>query len=236
MVKDLRRQLEQYAELDYKQFNEKLLPGVWNVLGVRMPKLREIAKQIAKKEASAFLDEIEDVVRKTELCYEEKMVYGLVIGYTKMSQDAYRQRLDTFVPVINNWGVCDSCCMTYKWMKKQPEYWWDYLVGWIETDTEFGIRFGLVCMLNHFIEEAYIQKIFTVCNGLRNEGYYAKMAAAWLISMCFVKFPECTYDFLQTDEMDVFTHNKSIQKTCESYRVTKEWKAAVRALKRKNEY
>lgn len=239
----VRVQLEQLAESDYKQFNKKLLPGVTNILGVRLPKLREIAKQTARQDAGAYLAGMRASVRDAdECCYEEKMLFGLVIGYAKMNDNQYKEWLDVFVPVIDNWGVCDSCCMTYKWMGKQPDVWWDYVKGWTDSGTEFGIRFGLVCILDHFVDELHIQEIFDTVDSLyengsgsflrREKGYYAKMAAAWLVSVCFVKFPEQTFAFLQSNKMDDFTQNKSIQKTCESYRVTKEWKARIRALKR----
>lgn len=232
MRQEIRTQLEQSAEADYKAFNENLLPGVSHILGVRLPKLREIAKKTAKQDAVRYLTELQEAVRLEDIYFEEKMLYGLVIGYAKMDDNQYREWLDAFVPVIDNWSVCDSCCMTYKWMEKQPAYWWDYLERWIETDTEFGIRFGLVSILAHFVDEAHIVDIFGICSRIHSEGYYAKMAAAWLVSVCFVKFPKETYAFLQCDQMDDFTHNKSIQKTCESYRVSKEWKALARSLRR----
>lgn len=231
---EMRKHLEQLSEEDYKEFNQKLIPGVSNMLGVRLPKLREIAKKAAKDDGMAYLEEMKSAGWKDQnaFYYEEKMMYGLVIGYVKTDDESRCRLLDGFVPLIDNWGVCDSCCLTYKWMKKQPEYWWDYLNRQIGTGTEFGIRFALVSMLAHFVDEAHIQEIFTVCSQIQSEDYYARMAAAWLISVCFVKFPEQTYEYLADDRMDDFTHNKSIQKTCESYRVSKEWKARIRQLRR----
>lgn len=245
---EIRNQLEQAAEPDYQEFQAKLLPGVSGILGVRVPKLREMAKWIAKADAHTYLHEMNRSIQNSkacglncenpsdgicaELCYEEKMLYGLVIGYAKMDDAQRKEWLDLFVPVIDSWGVCDSCCLTYKWMKKQSKDWWEYLNKWILTDSEYGIRFGLVSMLDHFVDEQHIQQIFAVCDKIYHHGYYVKMAQAWLISMCFVKFPEQTYQFLQKDKMDDFTHNKAIQKTCESYRVSKEWKETVRSLKR----
>lgn len=228
----VRAQLQQLSEPDYKQFNQKLLPGVTDILGVRLPKLREIAKKIAKDDVHAYFEEMRAADWQGGLSYEEKMIYGLTAGYARMDDETRSSLLDEFVPLIDNWGVCDSCCMTYKWMKKQPQYWWEYLNRQIQTGTEFGIRFGFVCMLAHFVDEARIQDIYEVCNHTLCEGYYAKMAAAWLVSVCFVTFPEQTFDFLQHDRMDDFTHNKSIQKTCESYRVSKEWKERIRTLRR----
>jgi len=230
---EIREELEQAAEEDYKEFNAKLLPGVENMLGVRLPRLREIAKRIAKNGALEYLARMQEAGWSHDVYYEEKMLFGLVIGYAKMDDKKRKEWLDLFVPVIDSWGVCDSCCMTYKWMKKHPEYWWEYLNQWIWTDTEYGIRFGMVSLLGHFVDEAHIQPILALCDMVHNDGYYAKMAQAWLVSVCFAKFPVQTYAFLREDRMDDFTHNKSIQKTCESYRVTKDWKEKIRSLRRK---
>lgn len=229
---EIRTQLEREAEADYRAFQSKLTPGVNNILGVRLPRLREIAKQTAKTAAEEYLTQLQEAALCKDLCYEENMLFGLVIGYASMDRETYRKWLDRFVPVIDNWAVCDSCCMTYKWMRKQPEYWWEYAVQWIRTDMEYGIRFGLIVILAHFADEAHIEEIFALCNQIRNEGYYVKMAQAWLISVCFVKSAEQTFLFLQHDQMDDFTHNKAIQKTCESYRVSKEWKEKIRSLRR----
>lgn len=250
ITEKIREQLAQSAEAEYQSFQAKLLPGVDGILGVRLPQLRQLAKQTAKQDALAYLQEMKELTAHgTVLYYEEKMLFGLVTGYARMDDPQRKYWLDVFVPVIDSWGVCDSCCMTYKWMKKQPEFWWEYLNKWLSSETEYGIRFGFVSMLAHFVDEEHLRQIFACCSQTRpdkkqnsyqdsyqdnnqDKGYYAKMAQAWLISVCFAKFPDQTYAFLKTDTMDDFTHNKSIQKTCESYRVSKEWKAAIRSLRR----
>lgn len=230
VLQEVRRQLERLSEQGYQEFNQKLLPGVQGVLGVRLPKLRGIAKQIAKEDALRYLTQMQPSSWQAGTYYEEKMLYGLVIGYAKMHDNQYKEWLDVFVPAIDNWSVCDSCCMTYKWMRRNQEFWWDYISGWAGCSTEFGARFGFVSMLGHFVDEAHIQGIFKACSKYQ-ESYYARMAVAWLVSACFVKFPKEAYAFLQEGRMDAFTHNKSIQKTCESYRVPEEWKDKVRGLK-----
>ena len=88
-------------------------------------------------------------------------------------------------------------------------------------------------ILDYYIDEEYLKEDFKIFDDIKHEGYYVKMAVAWAVSVCFVKYPEYTMKFLQTDHMDDFTHNKSIQKICESYRPSKEEKSEVRLLKRK---
>lgn len=274
-MEQVRKQLRALGEEDYKKFNEKIVPGAKNMLGVRLPKVREIAKAKAKENPLEYLEEIETALceNRDAVCYEEIMVYGLVIGYAKLSDEDRMMWLDRFLKHIDNWAVCDSCCMTYKWMKKNPAFWWDYLISCIEKGTEYSIRVAVVCMLDHFVNDEYVDRVLYWCGkicsadmpfqrrnpsanadaailpmdsdsavGISGENpqahfpadmpYYVQMAVAWAVSVCYVKYPKQTHEFLKESQMDVFTHNKSIQKICESFRVTKEQKSAVRKLKR----
>lgn len=227
----IRYRLTQLAEPEYQAFNGKLLPGVAGLQGVRLPALRQMAKQIAGEDGQGYLRMMCPALEKEDVWYEEKMLFGLVTGYTAMDDIQYREWLDIFVPKIDNWGVCDSCCLTYKWMKRQPAYWWDYLIQWIDTGGEFAIRFGAVCLLDHFVDAAHIRDIFHVCGRIHSDGYYARMAVAWLVSVCFINFTDETYLFLQDNRMDAFTQNKSLQKILESYRVSGAWKEKLRQLR-----
>lgn len=232
-MEKIRKQLETLAETDYKKFNEKIIPDAKNVLGIRLPKLRELAKKIAKTQAEAYLQQLEDaLVAKEMLYYEENMLYGLVLGYAKFDDEKRKLWLERFIPHIDNWGICDSCCTTYKWMKKAPEYWWEYLLKQIDKNQEYSIRFAVVCMLNHYVNDLYIEEILKWCNAIKHEGYYVKMAVAWAVSVCYIKYPELTEEFLRDNQLDVFTQNKAIQKICDSYRVSKEQKQKVRTYKR----
>ena len=231
----IREQLESLSETDYKKFNEKIVPGARNMLGVRLPKLRQIAKEIAKQEPVRYLEEIEQALltKRDQIYYEEIMIYGLVIGYAKLTDEERKEWLERFLCHIDNWAVCDSCCMTYKWMKKNPEYWWKYLEERKKKGVEYSIRFAVVCMLDHFIDHTYIERVLQWCDRIQHDGYYVKMAVAWAVSVCFVKYPEPTYKFLHKNYMDDFTQNKAIQKICDSYRVTKEMKQEIKSFRRR---
>lgn len=229
---EIKEELYSLAEEEYRNFNQKLLPGVPNILGVRLPALRKMAKRIAKEDGLGYLQKNQDLGIKTAL-YEEIMLYGLVLGYTRMDTRERMIYLKKFIPKIQNWGVCDSSCGGYKFMEEDKETWFPFVKSYAKSDKEYEIRFALVSMLGHFIDEEHIDEILSVCDSIHHEGYYAKMAVAWAVSMCYVNFPEKTERFLQNNHMDAFTHNKSIQKIRESYRVTKEEKERLKLLKRK---
>ena len=149
-----------------------------------------------------------------------------------MSTEQRMQALDMFVPKIHNWAVCDSCCMGYKFMEKEQEVWFSYLRKYRNSSREFEVRFFIVSLLAHYINEAYIEQVLEILNHTSHEGYYVKMAVAWAVSVCYVKFPIQTKRLLMANEMDDFTHNKAIQKIRESYRVSREEKEELNRLKR----
>lgn len=156
----------------------------------------------------------------------------MIIGYLKCTCEERQKLLDDFVPVINNWAVCDSSCMTYKFMKKEPEEWFSYLQKYVNSENAYEVRFAVVAVLAHFVDGQFLERVLDLLNHVRHEDYYVKMAVAWAVSVCFVKFPERTKLFLQKNELDDFTQNKSIQKIRESFRADKADKEEILKWKR----
>lgn len=231
MVKEIKTKLEELSEEKYREFNKKLLPGVEHVLGVRVPVLRSIAKEIARKDFHLYLREIQTQVDATSY-HEEIMLQGLVLCSVKMEREERAAYLDQFVPKISNWAICDTCTMGMKFMQKDPDYWYSYIMKYEKSKEEFELRFLLVALLAHYMDKEHVNAILEICNTIHHEGYYVKMAVAWLVSICYIQFPEQTGDFLKDNGMDDFTHNKSIQKIRESQRVNKKEKEALNRLKR----
>lgn len=231
-VEEVRERLIKVSEEDYKKFNKSLMPGVNLVLGVRMPKIRQVAKEIAKGDFRTYLAEAKEKIGEGSY-HEEIMMEGLVIAYAKVDIEEYFSYLDAFVPKIHNWAVCDCCSSTLKFMNKYQEESFAYIQKYLKSDGEYELRFGIVSLLDHFINEAYIDRVLDICHHTKHEGYYVKMAVAWTLSICYIKFPEKTRALLEQNAMDDFTHNKTIQKIRESYRVSKEEKEELKLLKRK---
>lgn len=233
MIAEIKMRLEQIAEEDYKKFNENLLPGTEHVLGVRMPKLRVLAKEVAKEDFRTYLNEAHEKISADKGSYhEEIMLEGLVIAYAKMELEERFFYLDRFVPKIHNWAVCDCCSNTYKFMEKYQEESFAYIDKYLHSQREYELRFGIVSLLDHFMNDTYIDQVLAICECTRHEGYYVKMAVAWTLSICYVQYPAKTRMLLEKNTMDDFTHNKTIQKIRESYRVSKEEKEELKKLKR----
>lgn len=225
---DIKLQILEKAENDYKEFFSSLIPNINNVLGVRLPVLRKIAKEIYKSE------KWEDFIKQTDCQYmEEIMLQGMVIGLVKKSPEEILELVKDFVPKINNWAVCDTFCVGLKFTNKNKELVWDFIQPYFKSKEEYDIRFGYVMLLSYFIDDDYIDRVLDLIDNFRDERYYSRMAVAWALSICYVKQPEKTLEYLKTSKLDNWTFNKSIQKICESLRVDKSTKNMLKCLKRK---
>jgi 3-methyladenine DNA glycosylase AlkD len=218
--------LKSAAEQEYKNFQQKLIPNVDKFLGVRSPKMKELAKEIAKGDYKGFLACSKDVF------YEETMLCGLVIGNIKTSYDEVEGYIRGFVPRINNWAVCDSFCSALKIANKNKLEVWTLLQEYIGSVREFELRFVIVMLMDYFIDDESIDNVLAIYDRIEHDGYYVKMAVAWALSMCFVKFEDITLAFLQNNRLDDFTYNKALQKIIESNRVDKNTKETIRKMKR----
>lgn len=228
MNQTIRDRIFDRAEEEYKKFQSSLIPGETRLLGVRMPYLRELAKEIARGNWREYLDNAQDEY------YEEIMLQGLVIGYAKAAPEEILKYTAQFIPKITNWGVCDSFCTGLKLARKHPEMVWEFLQPYLRSEKEFEIRFAVIMMLAHFISDGYIDQVLFRLDLVHHEGYYVKMGVAWAVSVCFAKYPEKTMSYLKNCNLDNFTYNKSLQKILESYRVDQDSKEVIRSMKRKS--
>ncbi|MCI8506640.1 MAG: DNA alkylation repair protein [Lachnospiraceae bacterium] len=238
MLLELRKKLFALTDETYKAFNEKLVPGTGDTIGVRVPKVRELAKEVAKEDPAGFFKEVE-AADGNGFYQEELMLQGMVIGYAKLPLEERFEHLDVWVPRINSWAVCDCGNSTLKFMKKFPEESFAYVCRYLESGREYEIRFAVVTLMEYFITEEYIDRILEIYRKVSHEGYYVKMAVAWAVSVCYVKFPERTRKLLEEKSQEAgglpdWTHNKAIQKIRESRRVSDEDKIYLNSLKRKN--
>lgn len=220
--------LKNEAEEDYRLFSSKLLPNTKNILGVRLPKLRKLAKEIVKGDWRAYLK-----TAGSEY-FEEVMLQGMVIGYAKADIDEILKFTESFITKIDSWSVCDSFCSSFKATLANKEKVWDFIIKYAASDKEFEVRFSVVLMLNYYIDEEYINRVLAVLEGIKNNGYYVKMAVAWALSICFVKEREPALEFLKTcSALDTFTYNKALQKITESNVIDEKTKTIIRSMKRK---
>lgn len=221
----IREKLAGMADAKYRDFSAHLLPPGERVLGVRLPDLRKLARSIAAGENwRAFLKAGEDET------FEEVMLQGMVIGYAGCSVEERFRLIRDFVPRIRNWSVCDSFCSGLKFARTCLEEVWDFLVPYFRSDREFDVRFACVMLLCYYPDEEWLERDLAVLGKLRNEPYYAMMAAAWALSILYLRHPEKMTAYFRKDRLDPVIRQKAIRKILESTKLSAEEKEAVRAL------
>lgn len=227
MEKTARARILELAEDDYQRFQCRLLPNIDNILGVRLPALRKIAKEISKGDWRGYM------ATAPSDYFEEILLQGLVLGYVKTDIEEILHYVADFIPKINNWSVCDSFCTGLKFTKEHRSRVWDFLQIYLTSTEEYKLRFGIVMLLDFYIEDEYIEQVLKLLDHVKHEGYYVKMAVAWAVSICFIKYPEQTMKYLKDNTLDNFTYNKTLQKITESYRIDQATKNLIRIMKRK---
>ena len=217
--------LQANADNDYRDFSIKLSPGVTAMYGVRLPILKQIAKDVCKGDWKSTLMEAKDD------SIEELMIQGYIIGFAKSDYNTLIKCVETFVKKIKVWSVCDTTVATFKFVRKEKEKTWDFLDFYIKDADVWNRRFAAVMMLSHFVDEEYIDRVLERLSTMSPTGYYAEMGIAWAIQGCYSKFPEKTKAILEKNILAKEVQNRAIQKICESLRTSKEEKEYLRTLK-----
>lgn len=226
MENKIRQDLFAMQDLKYKEFHGSLCPDMDNIIGVRIPKLREYAKELYKS------NKLEDI-KIGDKYYEELVIQGMLIGFqTKAPIEEVIKQVKEFVPKINSWAVCDTFCAGLKITKKYQTEMFKVIKEYLKSKQEYEVRFAIVMLLDYYINDQYIDQVLQILNNVKLDKYYVQMANAWALSICLIKYYNKTLEFLKTTKIDDFTYNKGIQKTIESYRITKEQKDYLRTLKR----
>ena len=227
---ELLARLQAMAEPAYARFSASLIPDPPPILGVRLPKLRALAKELAKG-----LPQTPGLWQALEGPYlEQAMLHGMVIGAARLPEEERRQRLEDFLPRVTNWSICDSAAASCRWMAQAPGFWLPWLQDLARREKEFEARFAIVCLLDHFTAAPDGRRLtLQACSTARCPALYTRLGIAWAVSIVAVKEPELGLAYLRSDPLDDFTHNKAIRKICESLRSTPAYRAQVKALLRR---
>lgn len=215
------------ADEKYKIFHSGLCPETDNILGVRVPVLRNYAKKLIDEDWRTNYENIGHEYN------EEIMLKGMILGLAKMELEERLKYLEEFVPQIDNWGICDTTCAGLKFVKKNEEEVFEFLKKCLKSDKEFEIRFAIVMLLDYYITDKYIDEVIKILDNVKHlEYYYVKMAVAWTLSIIYIKYKEKTMEYLSNSNLDDETYNKALQKIIESNRIGKREKNRIRKMKR----
>ena len=221
----LQRQLFELQDLTYRDFHSRLMPETdkETIIGIRTPVLRKFAKEFAKtEEAGAFLKTL------PHQYYEENNLHGLLIEQIK-DYPTLIGELNRFLPCIDNWATCDL--LTVRVVKKHLDTFTEEVERWLASDHTYTIRFGIGMLMRYYLEEHFSLEYPEKVAKIRSKEYYVNMMRAWYFATALAKQYEAIFPFLEEKRLDAWTHNKTIQKAIESYRITQEQKAYLRTLR-----
>lgn len=223
--KKVQRELFELQDLKYRDFHAKLIPTMEKekVIGVRTPALRGFAKKFGKREEAKLF-----IKKLPHKYYEENNLHGLLIEQIK-DYDECLAELKRFLPYIDNWATCDLLAL--RLVKKHLDVFIKEIYKFMESEHTYIIRFGISMLMKYYLEDEFKVEYPNKVADIYSEEYYVNMMRAWYFATALAKQYEQIIPFVEKKRLDVWTHNKTIQKAIESYRITDEQKTYLRTLK-----
>ena len=223
---NITNELFKLADEEYADFQAKLTPTIDRkcFIGVRVPAVRKLAKEIYKSDQ--YADFLKTLPHKY---YDENMLHGLILSEFK-DYDKCISEVDRFLPYVDNWAVCDI--MSPKCFKKNKDKLIDKIKEWSASDEVYTSRFGIEMLMSHVLDEDFKKKYLEIPAKVHLDDYYSKMMVAWFFATALAKQWDATIPYLESGKLETWTHNKTIQKARESYRISDEQKEYLRSLKK----
>ena len=225
MIDDIRKTLLSMQDEKYRAFQVKLFPTVdpQTVIGVRTPDLRGYAKKLLKEEdVSAFLSDL------PHRYFDENQLHAFILSELK-DYGKCMEEVNRFLPYVDNWATCDQ--MSPKVFKKNRPQLLKQIRIWLKSDRTYTIRFAIGMLMEHYLDDAFDISYPEVVAVIRSDEYYVNMMIAWYFATALAKQYDEILPFIENRRLDVWTHNKAIQKAIESYRITPEQKEYLKRLK-----
>lgn len=224
---DIQKELFELRDEEYADFQAKLTPTVNRelIIGVRVPEARKLAKSVYRSgNWEEYLNSLPHEY------YDENMLHGLIVSEIKDYDECIRQ-VDRFLPYVDNWAVCDI--MSPKCFRKNKDRLIDEIIRWSRSDMVYTARFGMEMLMTHFLDDDFKAEYLEIPAAVRSGEYYVNMMTAWFFATALAKQWDTAVKYIEENRLDVWTHNKTIQKARESNRITKSRKDYLKGLKRK---
>ena len=226
---EIQKELFSLQDKEYMKFLSKLTPNVSEdtIIGVRIPEIRKLAKKLVKN------NEYEDFLKELpHKYYDENLLHGAIISENKDFENCI-ELLNSFLPFVDNWAVCDT--ISPKIFKKYKKELIEKIKEWSQSDKTYTCRFGIEMLMTHFLDEDFKKEYLEMVANIHSEEYYVKMAVAWFFATALAKQWDYAVIYLENNKLDVWVHNKTIQKARESLRILEDKKGYLKRLKRKKE-
>ena len=225
VIQKVQQDLFTMQDLKYRDFHAKLMPTVEkeSVIGVRVPVLRTYAKKFGKtEEAKQFLKIL------PHQYYEENNLHGLLIEQIK-DYELCIEELERFLPHIDNWATCDL--LAVRTVKNHLNSYIKKIDQWLESEHIYTIRFGINMLMRYYLDDAFRPEYLEWVADVRSTEYYINLMRAWYFATALAKQPDAALPWLTEKRLDLWTHNKAIQKAVESRRIPPEMKQLLRGLR-----
>ncbi|MCQ2473717.1 MAG: DNA alkylation repair protein [Saccharofermentans sp.] len=227
ITSEVLEELKKLHDDGYREMQITIIPNIDEnaIIGVRTPALRALAKEFSKREdISIFLNDL------PHKYFEENQLHSFILS-TMKDMDTCVRLVDEFLPYVDNWATCDQ--LSPKVFKKNKATLLEYIDKWLKSDQIYVKRFAIGMLMEHFLNEDFKTSYLTKVAKIRSSEYYLNMMIAWYFATALAKQYDSTLPFIEQQKLDKWTHNKTIQKAVESYRITPEQKAYLKTLKRK---
>ena len=218
--KEFLKYLKSLEDIKYREFHSKLTDTKYEIIGIRVPIMKKIAKEICKTDIEKFFSVVSNNY------YEEIFIEGIVLSSS--SEKVLDKYLVNFIKKIDNWAICDSFCSNLKIISKKMVKYWMYFTGLIDLEKEFQTRVSIVIMMNYYLSDNYIDRVLYIVSNINSDKYYINMAISWLLSAAIIKYENKVLELLETKKLSKFVQNKTISKINDSYRVSEEVKRIVK--------
>ncbi|HAJ77914.1 MAG TPA: DNA alkylation repair protein [Clostridiales bacterium] len=212
--KGFKSELLSLADDKYREFSQKLGMGRLEILGIKIPVLKQLAKSLAKTNWKDFFNEQEN------FCAEVVTLKGMCIGYAKIEFNEFLLYLKKFFVMVESWVETDTTVPTFRIILKNKELVWQEIMLHLFCDIEYEARLAIIILLDYFLTDEWIDNVLEVLPKINQGKYYVDMALAWLLSVCFVKYREKTLSLFEKKSFSKFVQNKAIQKCRESFRIS----------------
>ena len=230
MYDDIVMKLTKLAEGNetYAAFNKRIVNTKMPVIGVRVPDLRQLARELASDVGAA---DIRNLLSEKNQSFDYLLLCGLLITHARLDDQTAIDLTRQYLPRIDSWAHIDV--FIEKKRRFAGDSWWNFALECLQSEAEFTVRYGVVSLMTNFLDEAHIDQVFAALRDITHDGYYVKMALAWLYATAAVNFFELTLAELENGHIDTWTRNKAYQKMRESRRFTPEQQEIIAIYKAK---
>lgn len=206
----------------YAAFNQRIVNTKMPVVGVRVPDLRRLARELASGMSAADISELLTAQNES---FDYVLLCGLLITHARLDDLVAIDLTKQYLPCVDSWAHIDI--FVEKKRRFAGEVWWDFALECLRSEAKFTVRYGVISLMTNFLDEAHIDQVFAALRDVKHDGYYVKMALAWLYATAAVHFFELTLAELENEYIDAWTRNKAYQKMRESRRFTPEQQAVI---------